>query len=204
VNIFVLDGDPAKAARMLCDQHVLKMTVESAQILSAAHRIHHSPQERDVYRLTHANHPCSRWARRSKQNYEWLLKHWRAQLREYEYRYGREHASGRLQPFLRKAPEGLGDCGLTPFVQAMPERYRAESAVQAYRDYYIAEKIFCKWRHRRRPPKWYKQAREAPPRGELKPTFFQKEARPRNGVKKKPPGRVELPASCLQGRHSDH
>jgi hypothetical protein len=34
MNIFVLDDDPKKAAEMLCDRHVVKMCVETAQILS--------------------------------------------------------------------------------------------------------------------------------------------------------------------------
>lgn len=36
VNIFYLDHDPAAAARMHCDRHVVKMILESAQLLSTA------------------------------------------------------------------------------------------------------------------------------------------------------------------------
>ena len=39
MNIFVLDKDPVVAAQMQCDKHVVKMIVESAQMLSTAHRI---------------------------------------------------------------------------------------------------------------------------------------------------------------------
>jgi len=39
MNIFYLDKDPIKAAEMSCDKHVCKMIIESAQMLSTAHRI---------------------------------------------------------------------------------------------------------------------------------------------------------------------
>ena len=39
MNIFVLDKDPHIAAQMHCDRHVPKMIVESAQMLSTAHRL---------------------------------------------------------------------------------------------------------------------------------------------------------------------
>ena len=39
MNIFVLDENPWAAARMHCDKHVPKIIVESAQMLSTAHRI---------------------------------------------------------------------------------------------------------------------------------------------------------------------
>ena len=39
MNIFVLHKDPTVAAQMLCDKHVPKMIVESAQMLSTVHRM---------------------------------------------------------------------------------------------------------------------------------------------------------------------
>ena len=39
MNIFILDRNPVKAAQMLCDRHIPKMIVESAQMLSTAHRL---------------------------------------------------------------------------------------------------------------------------------------------------------------------
>ena len=39
MNIFYLDKDPIVAAEMSCDKHVCKMIVESAQMLSTAHRL---------------------------------------------------------------------------------------------------------------------------------------------------------------------
>ena len=39
MNIFILDKNPHVAAQMLCDKHVPKMIIESAQMLSTVHRM---------------------------------------------------------------------------------------------------------------------------------------------------------------------
>ena len=39
MNIFYLDKDTIIAAEMMCDKHVVKMILESAQLLSTAHRV---------------------------------------------------------------------------------------------------------------------------------------------------------------------
>ena len=39
MNIFYVDSCPAEAAISLVDKHVVKMILESAQLLSTAHRI---------------------------------------------------------------------------------------------------------------------------------------------------------------------
>ena len=80
MNIFILDRDPAIAARMQCDKHVVKMPLECAQMLSTAHReldtfpssIAH---DSSIYRSTHKHHPCNRWLRQSAANYHWLYDH---------------------------------------------------------------------------------------------------------------------------------
>ena len=88
MNIFVVDYNPVRAAKMLCDQHVVKMPLESAQILCAAYE-----QEKAPYRRTHYNHPCTIWTRTSKENYLWLIDHGLALCHEYTYRYQKVHKS---------------------------------------------------------------------------------------------------------------
>jgi hypothetical protein len=73
VNIFVLHKHPRQAARMQCDQHVVKMTLESAQMLSTV--INELGGE-GPYKSTHVNHPCSVWARQSLGNFLWLYDSW--------------------------------------------------------------------------------------------------------------------------------
>ena len=53
-----------------------------------------------VYKVTHKNHPCTRWVRESKDNYLWTLEHLKGLLREYTYRYNKRHKSGALLPYL--------------------------------------------------------------------------------------------------------
>ena len=89
MNIFVLDRSPQDAARFLCDAHVVKMIVESAQLLSAHDRLNGTDHG---YKITHENHPC-RKSLENPANYRWLCSHLRALLAEYTFRYGKIHST---------------------------------------------------------------------------------------------------------------
>ena len=155
MQIFILDKDPTKAARMLCDKHVVKMIVESAQILSTVHHLSDSPHKNFVYKKTHERHPCVIWAGESKENYLWLLKHLHELIKEYEYRYGKFHKTTDIKKILEIVPENLPNIGLTNFAQALPGEYKQRNAVKAYRKFYKKEKAyFAKWTNRK-PPKWF-------------------------------------------------
>ena len=151
MNIFVLDKEVEKCAEYHCDKHVIKMILESAQMLSAVVRLN----GHDIgYKLTHKNHPCTIWARESLSNYNWLVRLTRLLNYEYRYRYDKDinHKSYDLVKTL-PIPD-LPDIGLTPFAQAMPDQYKNKNAVKAYRDYYINEKSsFLTWTKRKKP-KW--------------------------------------------------
>ena len=151
MNIFVLDEKVEKCAEYHCDKHVIKMILESAQMLSAVVRLN----GHDIgYKLTHKNHPCTIWARESLSNYNWLVRLTRLLNYEYRYRYDKDinHKSYDLVKTL-PIPD-LPDIGLTPFAQAMPDQYKNKNAVKAYRDYYINEKSsFLTWTKRKKP-KW--------------------------------------------------
>ncbi len=69
MNIFVLDKDIRKCAEYHCDQHVVKMIRESAQLMCTAmnKKGMHTP-----YKSAHANHPCVLWVERSFENFLWL------------------------------------------------------------------------------------------------------------------------------------
>jgi hypothetical protein len=75
MNIFILDPDPHWAAEFHCDQHLNKMILESAQMLSTvAHIRGISPRELHfAYRPTHANHPCTKWLNADNWHIIWLL-----------------------------------------------------------------------------------------------------------------------------------
>lgn len=156
MNIFVLDLDVRTCARYHCDQHVVKMTLESTQIACTAlnKRGFKTP-----YKSTHSQHPCVLWAEASFANLQWLKRLARALNREYRYRY-RKNADHRSLAVLDAVEElEFESVGLTDFPQAMPERYGVpEDPVRAYRQFYIGEKLrFARWTRRRRPA-WIEKA----------------------------------------------
>ena len=69
MNIFVLDDDIRTCARYHCDQHVVKMILESAQLLCTALN---KQGFRTPYRSTHVKHPCVLWLEQSYDNFLWL------------------------------------------------------------------------------------------------------------------------------------
>jgi len=154
MNIFILAYDPVEAAVNQCDQHVVKMVLESAQMLCAPFPAGEAP-----YKRTHYNHPCTQWCRASKENYTWLLNHANALAAEYTYRYGKTHKSQQVIEWCNRHKGQLSFSRriLTPFALAMPEQYKVASAVDSYRNYYINEKLgFAKWNKRRNKPTWAK------------------------------------------------
>lgn len=161
MNIFAVHENPIIAARSLCDKHVVKMIVEGCQMLSTIHRlgashIVHAPVE--LYKQSFANHPCTIWARETIENYFWLAYHTNELSVEYTERYNREHKAHQMTKwFLKVPPMKIPYGDLTPFAQAMPDKYKNSDSVQAYRDYYIHEKSrFAKWKFTE-PPEWYTQ-----------------------------------------------
>lgn len=154
MNIFILDNDPVQAARMQCDKHCVKMILESAQILAAVHHRYGNHSVR--YKETHKNHPCTKWAGATSSNYGWLWQHGLELCREYTRRYGKTHACEQLfHGELSQIPFGLPVDGLTKFVQAMPEEFKHEDAVMAYRQYYKeAKQDIAVWNHGSAPAWW--------------------------------------------------
>lgn len=150
MNIFVLDKDPIKAATSQCDKHVVKMILETAQMLSTVL----SDYDVDLgYKPTHRNHPCTLWTGMSRENFEWLVKHGMALSDEYTSRYGKVHKSRAIIESSQDYIQRLPSKGLTPFAQAMPEQFKDPCAVKAYRSFYLGEKLsFATWK--RNKPNW--------------------------------------------------
>jgi hypothetical protein len=154
VNVFAVDRDPERAARALCDRHVVKMTLETAQILCSAAR---ALGQRAPYRATHAHHPCVVWAGARRANWEWLVRHGLALADEFERRYGRVHPSRAVIARMARRGPPPSRSRRMPFVQAMPEQYRGRDAIAAYRRYYAGEKArFATWKAPARPPRWWR------------------------------------------------
>ncbi|KFZ36653.1 hypothetical protein HR45_15275 [Shewanella mangrovi] len=161
MNIFVLDDNIAKCAEYHCDQHAIKMILESVQLLCTALN---KKGFRTPYKSTHMKHPCLLWVEESYDNFEWLVKLTRALNAEYRYRFDKQtdHKSMAVleqildMPFERR--------GLMPFPQAMPDEFKVSgNAVQAYRNFYIGDKMrFAKWT-KRPMPQWLMTAVQVQP-----------------------------------------
>ena len=161
MNIFVLDEDPYASARMMCDKHIPKMVVESAQMMASALRRHGATDE-DMpltksgtpYKGGYQHHPCTVWAGETQDNFDWLADHAYKLVCEYWDRFGKEHACTIPIMHMYNMELDLPEGGLTPFAQAMPDEFKHEDAVQAYRAYYHS-KTFAKWEKGTPTPDWW-------------------------------------------------
>ena len=127
MNIFYLDKCPEKAARLQYNKHVVKMILESAQMLCTAHHCIMGEDADVPYKPAHRNHPSTIWARQSGENYTWLYRHMMELGREYEKRYGKKHLSIiKCEDPLSILPGGILETGLTKMPQCMPDEYKDE------------------------------------------------------------------------------
>ena len=92
MNIFILDTDPKLCAQYHNDKHVVKMILETAQLLCGVHHMLETKLE-IPYKLSHKNHPCSIWVRECLENYVWLCDLGIELCLEYTHRYGKRHNS---------------------------------------------------------------------------------------------------------------
>ena len=156
MNIFYLHDDPQTCAMFHCDKHVVKMIIEYAQMLSTSHRLCDSNPDDNLYKIAHKNHPSTIWTRSSKINYLWLHDLWKNLCREYTYRYEKIHITQRkLEHLLIKVPDQITHDQWTELPQCMPEEYKTNDPMSAYRMFYIYDKSrFAKWTTRPQPL-WY-------------------------------------------------
>uniref|UniRef100_A0A6C0EUH8 Uncharacterized protein n=1 Tax=viral metagenome TaxID=1070528 RepID=A0A6C0EUH8_9ZZZZ len=145
MNIFFLDLNPRKAAEYHCDKHVVKMIIETAQMLYSSHWVL-SPDKlpENAYKLAHKNHPCSIWVRQSITNYMWLCSLGWWLCKEYQFRYGKVHKTEAHILWLFHNPPKLPFREMTLPAQAMPPEYKHKDVIQAYQTFYIESK--CKIR----------------------------------------------------------
>jgi hypothetical protein len=182
MNLFILDKDPILAAQLQCDKHVVKMIVESAQMLSTAHRMldgvlkrapsksgktmskHWTlPDDREgvLYKAVHMAHPCTVWTMQSNNNYAWHWVHFAALCDEYTYRYGKVHATDTLlREKLKRLPRNIPVGYLTQQPLAMksnPECMHLNDPVRSYREFYQTKQDRFKmvWT-KREVPEWFK------------------------------------------------
>lgn len=181
MNIFYIHHDPHAAAQSMVDKHVVKMILETAQLLSTAHRILDGeeyegksqsgrkakrwrlPDDREtiLYSATHINHPSAVWTRQSMANYQWLFQHFIGLLDEYQHRYGKTHkcSDPSFVDALMKFPNNILDKMMTAPTPAMPEEYKVFASnnidvLASYRKYYKEAKSHLHKYTNRKVPDW--------------------------------------------------
>lgn len=166
MNIFVLDTDPEVAAQMHCDKHCVKMVLELYQQLGSA-VIRHGAKPQDMPLTSNGkplkggyhNHPCTLWVGTNRNNFLWAYVHALELSKEYTRRYRKRHSCENGILHLGEMFDILPDENMTPFAQAMPDDYKNDSAVLAYRNYYWYDKrknIKCEWKYSEKP-NWWKE-----------------------------------------------
>lgn len=150
MNIFFLHSNPRKCARWHGDKHVVKMILESCQLLYTCHwlcspdgppMLHCAPN--GGYKPTHRKHPCNLWLLESLDNYIWLVELTRELLLEYKFRYGnKEHkCEEHLQWLYVVHPRNLERRGFTLPRCAMPDEFKiSRNPIVCYRLYYKKSK----------------------------------------------------------------
>lgn len=183
MNLFVLSCDPIEAAQLQCNKHVSKMTVESGQMLSTAHRMLDGSLERRrsksdktavkywtlpdaresvLYKAVHMSHPCTVWTMQTRKNYEWHFQHFVALANEFTHRYGKQHKTYvDLVNYLKDPPKNIPDGPLTLWPLAMksnPECMFPEDPVKSYRLFYQTkqDRFKMEWT-KRDTPDWFER-----------------------------------------------
>lgn len=158
MNIFFVDSNSITCAQSLCNKHVIKQILESAQMLCTVHHIHPLGDLPDfLYKKAYPNHLCSVWVRTNQSNYKWLCDHALALCYEYTHRYDKIHKS---QTIIEWCCSHIPDIPFGEFFQppqAMPEIYQCEDSITAYRNYYTLYKRFTmdmQWKKGESPVWW--------------------------------------------------
>ncbi len=150
MNIFVTDVDPAISAHHLDDKRVIKMILESTQMLSTAINLSGGA---GPYKTTHANHPCSVWVRASRGNYVWLLLHLNSLLAQYTLRYGKIHKCHEYFSTLFDGRVLMPQGPQTPFANCSP--HKDMEVVEAYKltmkEKWLADKRAPTWKNGTKP-----------------------------------------------------
>jgi hypothetical protein len=157
MNIFYIHKDPVVAAQMLADDHIRKMQIESAQMLCTAHW---ETGGEAPYKKAHFNHPSTKWVRESIQHYRWLVKHGLEVCYEFTKRYGKHHKTQDVLEWLDKNEPDVPNLGFQEPPLCMPDQYKLPNVIEAYRKFYIEDKIGIKklnYNKLNNTPEWIKK-----------------------------------------------
>lgn len=140
MNIFHLDKNPEICASYHCDKHVVKMILETAQMLCTAYQRHFGNNEK-LYKPAYPKHPMTLWVGNSKENFLWSLDLLKYLLDQYTLRYKKIHSSDRIYKLLTSLDiTDFVSIGFTNPPLCMPDIYKSNDYVSSYKKYYINEK----------------------------------------------------------------
>jgi len=154
MNVFVLDTNPKTCAEYHCDKHVVKMILESAQMICTTHHMCYNKNlfYKIPYKKTHENHPCSRWLRDSLANYLWLFELTKHLNTEYKFRFSKD-VDHKSWTAVKDLPlPNIKNIGLTVWARAMPDEVKMtnlkgdeycvgfDDVIESYRNYYLIKK----------------------------------------------------------------
>ena len=141
MNIFHLHEDPKISAEYHCDKHVVKMILETAQMLSTAYRKKFNDGE-ELYKTAFPKHPMTIWVGDSGANFFWSVQLLDQLLYQYTVRYKKVHSTIKISNLFHgryKLWHGW-KTEFTPPPQCMPDEYKHKDYITAYKQYYIGEK----------------------------------------------------------------
>ena len=141
MNIFHLDKDPKICAEYHCDKHVVKMILETAQMLSTAYRKKFGDND-DLYKTAYPKHPMTIWVGDSGDNFFWSIQLLDQLLYQYTVRYKKVHKTIKISNLLHSKHKlwHTWKTEFTPPPLCMPDEYKCNDYIQSYRNYYIGDK----------------------------------------------------------------
>jgi Pyrimidine dimer DNA glycosylase len=165
VNFFLLSWDPDECVKAMFDKHIVKMPLETCQLLSTTWWLLEPDvakkwnQKNRIYKkLSNHNHGVCKWVSETEENYRIMIRFGLKMCEEFQFRQGCRHSAHDKMEFLNRSrsPNGFVQQGLTDLYLAMPDKYKDKDPVVAYRKLYMSEEknYMAAWKNRG-PPNWW-------------------------------------------------
>jgi len=152
MNIFYSSKNPMICAKRLDNKRVVKMCLETTQILCT---VCNEKGFQMPYKSTHKHHPCILWAGESFNNFYWLWQHGFELCIEYTRRYGKNH---KCLSILYKIRNIICQLPFEPIGFTEPPNCTTFKHIKDTRKAY---KLYLKekWKNDKITPRWYKNER---------------------------------------------
>ncbi len=176
MNIFVTDPSPNISAKVLPDKHIVKMPLETCQMLAVVYSKWYfdwgdellPKKDGTPYNTKKGafrGHPCTVWAAQDIVNTAWLIQHGFALINEYTNRYGKIHSCATAMNAAEKVFEERTGKSIIchkeakTFAFAGPDEFKYDTSIDIFTAYkkYIASKPWAASNYLRNPsrkPDW--------------------------------------------------